>query len=274
MRSLFNSLDDLLRGRLTTREELAAGRVQVPVGTLVFLGMLLGGAYGICMGLFSVFRGAEDVFWRVLATTLKVPLLFVLTLAVTYPSLYVVSAMFDSKLRHRETLRLLLCAMAVNLALLASFGPVTAFFTASTESYPFMMILNIIFFAVGGFAGLAFLDRALKSVFDDPDNRRFQAVDPRRAPAGDYEDEECEDEVDSPFQHRDIPGRARAQKPPPSRRVFRFWILIYGVVGAQMGWVLRPFVGAPALPFEWFRNERDSNFFSALGKTLETLLGG
>jgi len=269
MRSLFNSLDDLLRGRLTEREDLAEGRVNVPVGTLVFLGMLLGGAYGVCMGLFSVFRGAEDSLLRILSTTLKVPLLFVLTLAVTYPSLYVVSAMFDSKLRHRETLRLLLGAMTVNLALLASFGPVTAFFTASTESYPFMMFLNIIFFSVGGFAGLAFLERALNSVFDDPGQRRFQAVDPRNAPAGEYDDEED----DSPYQARATHMR-RAPKPPASRQVFRFWILIYGVVGAQMGWVLRPFVGAPALPFEWFRNERDSNFFSALGKTLQTLIGG
>ena len=28
----------------------------------------------------------------------------------------------------------------------------------------------------------------------------------------------------------------------------------------QMGWILRPFIGAPSEPFEWFR-ERQSNFF-------------
>jgi hypothetical protein len=32
------------------------------------------------------------------------------------------------------------------------------------------------------------------------------------------------------------------------------------VVGAQMGWILRPFIGAPSEPFQWFR-ERPSNFF-------------
>ena len=155
MRSMFASLDDLLRGRLTARQDLAAGRVEIPVPTLVTVGLLLGAAYGVCMGLYSVFRGAEAAALRVLATTFKVPLLFVLTLAVTYPSLYVVSALFDSKLRHRETLRLLLAATAVNLALLASFGPVTAFFTASTESYSFLLLLNVVFFGLAGFAGLA-----------------------------------------------------------------------------------------------------------------------
>lgn len=254
MKSLFESLDALLRGRLTRREDLLAGRVEVPVRTLVILGLLLGGAYGVFMGLFSVFRGAEDAFMRVLATTLKVPLLFVLTLAVTYPSLYVVSAMFDSKLRHRETLRLLLAAMAVNMALLASFGPVTGFFTASTESYPFMLLLNVVFFAVAGFAGLAFLDRALKAVYEEPDQPSAPPVE---------------------SEQRGVPGlRQPRVRTSASRRVFSFWILIYGVVGAQMGWVLRPFVGSPSLPFEWFRAERDSNFFSALAGTFGALFGG
>jgi hypothetical protein len=27
-----------------------------------------------------------------------------------------------------------------------------------------------------------------------------------------------------------------------------------------MGWILRPFIGAPSAPFQWFR-ERQSNFF-------------
>ena len=35
------------------------------------------------------------------------------------------------------------------------------------------------------------------------------------------------------------------------------------VVGAQMGWILRPFVGAPSEPFQWFR-ERQADFFVAV----------
>ena len=30
-----------------------------------------------------------------------------------------------------------------------------------------------------------------------------------------------------------------------------------------MGWVLRPFIGTPDLPFELFRAKRESNFFAA-----------
>jgi hypothetical protein len=59
----------------------------------------------------------------------KVPLLFLLTLMVTLPSLYVFSALANSRLHFVDTLTLLLAATAVNLALLASCGPVTGFFT-------------------------------------------------------------------------------------------------------------------------------------------------
>jgi hypothetical protein len=30
-----------------------------------------------------------------------------------------------------------------------------------------------------------------------------------------------------------------------------------------MGWILRPFIGDPNLPFQWFR-QRQSNFFEAV----------
>ncbi|XAM01137.1 hypothetical protein OT109_07070 [Phycisphaeraceae bacterium D3-23] len=61
------------------------------------------------------------------------------------------------------------------------------------------------------------------------------------------------------------PGKAKA--------VFRVWVVVYAIVGAQMGWVLRPFIGAPGVDFEWFRG-KDSNFFLDFFETLGRLLGG
>ena len=55
--------------------------------------------------------------------------------------------------------------------------------------------------------------------------------------------------------------------------VFRCWVIVFGLVGAQMGWVLRPFVGNPNQPFQWFR-ERESNFFQAVWETAVTLFTG
>jgi hypothetical protein len=294
VKRFFSTIDDLLRGNLTRREDLAAGRIDIPVRTLVVAGVLLGATYGVTMGLFAGLRSENPSFAQLLVTTAKVPLLFLLTLVVTYPSLYVVSAMFDSKLRHAQTLRLLLAAMTANLALLASLGPVTAFFTFCTDSYAFMVVLNVLFFALAGLVGLGFLRRALDSVFEVPAFQRPPAATSSAAgdeQAGERAGEQrastdefgwtagasAQQGTGAPSQHeirRGLP-RSPAQPVDPraraGQRVFTLWIVIYAVVGAQMGWILRPFVGAPDLPFELFRSERDSNFFAAVLKALGTL---
>jgi hypothetical protein len=54
------------------------------------------------------------------------------------------------------------------------------------------------------------------------------------------------------------------------RTIFRLWVIVFALVGAQMAWVLRPFVGNPAVPFTWFR-VRESNFFQAVFQTFLSL---
>jgi hypothetical protein len=54
------------------------------------------------------------------------------------------------------------------------------------------------------------------------------------------------------------------------KTVFGVWVVVFGLVGAQMGWVLRPFIGAPHAPFQLFR-PRDSNFFESVWNTLWAL---
>lgn len=41
----------------------------------------------------------------------------------------------------------------------------------------------------------------------------------------------------------------------------RVWILLYTFVGIQMAWVLRPFVGAPGMPFQLFRDQAWGNAY-------------
>jgi hypothetical protein len=250
MLGLLRHVDSLLRGQFTRRDDLLAGRISVPTRTLTTAGVLLGAAYGLFMGLYAVLRSENPSGAQLLATTVKVPLLFLATLCVTFPSLYVFSALANSRLTAAQTLRLLLAAITVNLALLASFGPVTAFFTLSTDSYPFLVVLNVLFFAISGFAGLMFLRRVLDTVFT-----------PAPAPAP----------ADDPTVPPPLPSRAAVADAAVGRRVFTIWTVTYGLVGAQMGWILRPFIGTPAQPFTFFR-ERDANFFIGLRDALRALL--
>lgn len=235
MMHLIQSVDRLLRGGFTGRDELAEGRIALPVRTLLVSGLLLGAVYGVFMGLFAALRGG-DGFAQLAVTTLKVPLLFLLTLAVTFPSLYVFSALSNSRLGTLDTLKLLLAAVTANLAVLASFGPVTGFFTLSSDSYSFMIVLNVMLFTIAGMVGVFFLWKALRHLGGAP-------------PA-------------------DGPVEDKAPAPKP-RMILGIWTIIYALVGAQMGWILRPFIGSPELPFALFRARESSfftGFFGALGR--------
>jgi len=95
-------LDRLLRGDATRPEELREGRVNIDAGGMAVMIVLLGMIYGLCMGSYSLLKEVPDNFdpnmryMQLLATTIKVPALFYLTLLVTFPSLYVFNALVGS----------------------------------------------------------------------------------------------------------------------------------------------------------------------------------
>jgi hypothetical protein len=60
-------------------------------------------------------------------------------------------------------------------------------------------------------------------------------------------------------------ARARAN-------VIRLWILVYAFVGSQMAWTLRPFIGAPAMGFELFR-QLGGNFYANIFASIGEILG-
>ncbi len=51
------------------------------------------------------------------------------------------------------------------------------------------------------------------------------------------------------------------EKDPKHRWMLRVWIAIYVFVGIQMGWVLRPFIGDPRIPVQFFRENSWSNAY-------------
>jgi hypothetical protein len=149
---------------------------------------------------------------------------------------------------------------------LSSLGPIVAFFSVSTTTYQFMLLVNVAAFGLAGLLGLTFLLRTLE---------RLSAA--AHGPAADEEGASAS----SPGG----PEETLAALEPPSaldrlelhvlgpnvKTVFRCWVILFGLVGAQMGWVMRPFIGKPGLPFVWFRG-RESNFFEAVWRAFVDLL--
>lgn len=273
-RSLFETIDQLLRGQLTSPERLRRGQLHLPIGRLILACLGFGAFYGAMMGLFAVTsRPGLEGWLQVFSSAAKVPLLFVLTLAVTFPSLYVISSLARSRLRATDTLRLLLAAIAVNLVLLASLGPVAAFFTLSTGSYSFMKLLHVLIFSAAGFVGVSFLRRCVSSLLD------VGSLPATPQPTSGSESD-SEDDLDTEAETEDLPSprapkvSARIQRQHEAEQrttmIFRVWLVVFGVVGAQMGWILRPFIGSPNLEFSLFR-ERSSNIFAGVLEALANL---
>lgn len=51
---------------------------------------------------------------------------------------------------------------------------------------------------------------------------------------------------------------------PAHRAMLRAWLVVYVFVGIQMGWVLRPFIGDPGRPVQFFREDSWSNAYLAV----------
>jgi hypothetical protein len=282
----FRQLDDLLRGKTTSPENLTEGTMHLALRQFVPLAVFLGATYGFFMGWYalSAYLGGlktDPHRWQqIIACMVKLPALFLLTLMVTFPSLYVFNTLVGCRLSFISTLRLLVGAVVVNVAVAASLGPILGFFTLSTTSYPFMVLLNVLLLAIAGLVALAFLLHTLRRLA-----RLTAPPSPSRPPRPPRPPEEGEEgtvvytapppselptHVPGPLER--LPSPVADEAIGQAKNIFVIWLLIYGLVGAQMGWLLRPFIGRPDIPFEWFRG-REGNFFMAVGQCLHQLLG-
>lgn len=157
--------------------------------------------------------GSTHSIWQALSSAVKLPLLFLVTLVICVPALYIFSVLFGSSQRLPQLVTLVLSAITVTAVLLLSLAPVTFFFMLTTSGYQFFKLLNVFFFAIAGFAGMFFLSRGIKT----------------------------------------ITATAKEGGAKIRSMVLYVWILLYAFVGSQMAWTLRPFVGYPEARFELVR---------------------
>ena len=69
--------------------------------------------------------------------------------------------------------------------------------------------------------------------------------------------------------YRPLIARRRRHRP-----LWAIWLVLYVFVGVQLAWVLRPFVGTPGLPTQFFRDDSWSNAYVAIAQMIWKLLGG
>ena len=190
----------------------------------------------------------------------------------TFPSLYVFNAMVGSRLTYRVMLRLLVASLAVMLAVLASIGPIVAFFSFTTTSASFMFLLNVVVYAVAGSLGMAFLLQGLHRLAIA---QQMSVASFAMTSADVAASTEITPQPVAPLPLR-IPGALERSGDHMLRThvltIFRIWVMVFGLVGAQMAWVLRPFIAHPHQAFALFR-PIGSNFFEGVWHNIQNLIG-
>jgi hypothetical protein len=265
MLNWLRALDRILRGEATSAVALKTNELDVPVWGLCVLIDALGLLYGLCMGVFDVTAGGSDAWKQTISCMLKVPALFLLTLLVTTPSLYVFNAMVGSRLTLRSMVRLLVAALAVMLAVLASIGPIVAFFSFTTTSYSFMILLNVLVFSIAGCLGMAFLLQSLHRM------TVFQAFVEPFLPVVEITTDESVIPLKEPAPTGPLDRMSDHVLGKNVRSIFQIWVIVFGLVGTQMAWVLSPFLGHPHHAFVLFR-PTGSNFFQGVWDNVMNLV--
>lgn len=189
----------------------------------------------VFLAIYGAVMGASHSLLQILASLLKLPVLFLATLAICTPSLHYFNILFGSKQTMRQSIALILTAISTSSVLMFSLAPVTLFFVLTTRHYPFFKLLNVTFFVISGFLGIVFLIQGIKTVTKLEDAEREGGVRARRV-------------------------------------VFFFWAILYSFVGSQMAWTLRPFIGAPGKPFVLFL-QLGGNIYADVISTIGEILG-
>jgi hypothetical protein len=142
-----------------------------------------------------------------------------------------------------------------------------------------MVLLNVVTFALAGLLGMNFLLQTLQRI------AIAQVAEPPSPPAqiaSDAGPPESQPPVPltpqpPPLAPGSFPGALDRVGPPgigsQVRAVFIIWIIVFGLVGSQMGWIMRPFIGAPDAPVTFFRS-REGSFFQAVIDKISDLSEG
>ncbi|MFI0794266.1 hypothetical protein ACH4OY_16505 [Micromonospora rubida] len=282
---------------------------------------------GIALACYGAVLGAFHSVLMALTSAVKLPLLFVVTLAICLPTLYLFNLVFGARLSVRQSLALVMVAITVTSMLAVAFAPISLFFLITAPDYGFFKLLNVAILTLSAVVGLRFLTGGMQVLNDHgllapaPAPASVAPVAPapvqavaapvpvpvpvpvavgadgaaaetavQPAPAGDHIPavpvqvapvQVAPGQVAPagagpipfgypPAQYRqwpERPVRRPAAERPASMTLLYVWILLFGFVGTQLAWTLRPFFGSPGEGFALFRSI-EGNFYAEIIRTI------
>ncbi|GAB3947586.1 hypothetical protein [Micromonospora vulcania] len=328
-------IERILRDRQGIWQQIVADRdLNALTGRMLASSAIALACYGAVLGFFHSPLMA-------LTSALKLPLLFLVTLAICLPTLYLFNLVFGARLSVRQSLALVMVAITVTSMLAVAFAPISLFFLITANDYGFFKLLNVAILALSALVGLRFLTGGMQVLNDNgllaPEAAQAQAqaqapavpaavpatavpatvAEPVAVPAGAAVDGTAPNgatpdagavaapvptqvathvpaQVPTQWAGQPAgvsfppgmvqPGYPAGQRPwdgrpvrrgeptqrPASMTLLYIWILLFGFVGTQLAWTLRPFFGDPGQDFALFRSI-DGNFYAEILRTIANL---
>jgi hypothetical protein len=218
-----------LRDRQTFLEEVCKGkRIESKIISLMICSTILLAFYGAIVGF-------SNSWLQALTSAIKLPALYLITLLICLPALFFFEVISGSSRTFGQYLALLLASTSAISIMLFSFAPIALFFHLSLNDYLFFKFLNVAIFTLTGFIGVNFFYRGMVFIteYDARENTSRVKV---------------------------LADEQPVKENPQRLQIVKIWLILYGFVGSQLGWTLRPFFGTPDQPFSLFR-DLESNFY-------------
>jgi hypothetical protein len=124
----------------------------------------LGPALWTLVGLSALYGAAAGAYAgpaQALSSALKLPVLFLGTLAICFPGFFVIQVLVGSRLRLAQVLALVLGALSLCAILLAAVVPITLFFLFTGANYYFLTLLHVLIVLGAGLLGMVVLHDGL-----------------------------------------------------------------------------------------------------------------
>ena len=121
-------------------------------------------ALGTLLGLSALYGAAAGAYSgpaQAVSAALKLPLLFLGTLAICFPGFFVVQVLVGSRLRLDQNLALVLGALSLSAILLSAVVPITVFFLFTGANYYFLTLLHVLIVLGAGLVGMVALHDGL-----------------------------------------------------------------------------------------------------------------
>lgn len=129
----------------------------IPLGWLIVLIVVFSMTYGVVMGSYTVDGGLRAK--QMLYSSLKMPLLLLVTFAISLPSFFVLNTLLGMRDDFGQAIRSIAATQAGLTIVLASLAPITAVWYASTAAYQPAILFNAAMFTVASVAAQVLLRR-------------------------------------------------------------------------------------------------------------------